>query len=209
MSSSAATRAARVPADIRALRGEHADLRERDFADRFDISEAELVAAYCGQGAVHRIESHPDSVIPAVQGLGEVMALTRNPACVHEKVGVYERYEPGQHAAMVLGPDIDLRIFPSRWRHAYLVEKPFREGVRRSVQIFDAAGDAVHKVWFREGTDPDGWARLCDTLPVDDQTAGIIVVDREPVEGPRIREDKAETLREEWRRLTDTHQFLR
>ena len=73
------------------------------------------------------------------------MALTRNEACVIEKDGMYSDYHPGEHATMTLNEGIDLRMFPRHWAHAYAVEEETEAGCRRSVQVFDAAGDAVHK----------------------------------------------------------------
>jgi putative hemin transport protein len=59
--------------------------------------------------------------------MGEVMALTRNESCVHERRGVYSDYRTGAIAAMVLDPEIDLRIFPAHWVHAFaVVEEPGR-----------------------------------------------------------------------------------
>ncbi|MEO9576466.1 MAG: ChuX/HutX family heme-like substrate-binding protein [Tateyamaria sp.] len=97
---------------IRSRRAEAPNPRDRDFAEALGISEAALVAAYCGQG-VTRIAADPDVVMAAAQELGEVMALTRNTSCVHEKIGTYDNYHPGKHAAMILTDDIDLRIFPT------------------------------------------------------------------------------------------------
>ena len=122
------------PETIRALREDLPKLRDRDLADKLGISEAQLVAAFCGISTV-KIDAHPDVVMGLALTLGEVMALTRNAACVHEKVGVYDDYHPGNHAAMVLGKDIDLRIFPSHWQHAFMVEKETDSGLRRSVQV--------------------------------------------------------------------------
>ena len=121
-----------TPEDIRAFRADHAKLRERDVADKLKISEAQLLAAYTGDG-VRRINAHPDKIMRAAQTLGEVMALTRNPSCVHEKVGTYDNYHPGPHASMILTDDIDLRLFPSRWHHAFAVEKQTDAGTRRSL----------------------------------------------------------------------------
>ena len=39
-----------TPADIRAARLASPDLRERDLADRLQISEAQLIAAHIGHG---------------------------------------------------------------------------------------------------------------------------------------------------------------
>jgi putative hemin transport protein len=193
---------------IRAAKIEHPKLRARDLADRLGISEAEFVAADAGHGAT-RIDAHPDRLMPAAERLGEVMALTRVDACVHEKVGRYGNYHPGAHAAMVLTETVDLRIFPSHWRHAFAVEAPGDDGPRRSLQVFDAAGDAVHKIHLRPGSDHDAWAEVVADLALPDQSPAIAVAPRQPVEGAKSRPDKAETLRTEWAKLTDTHQFLR
>jgi len=196
------------PADIRAHHMENPKARERDLAHKLDLSEAELVAANCGDLAT-RIDSHPDTIMQLATHLGEVMALTRNESCVHEKVGVYDNYHPGSHAAMVLTEDIDLRIFPSHWKHAFLVEKHTDEQMRRSIQVFDAAGDAVHKIFIRT---PDGhkiWENFREIGALDDQSQTVAVTPRVPPEAAKADVANMDILRKEWTRMTDTHQFMR
>lgn len=197
-----------TPQDIRAFQADNPKTRTRDQATRLGISEAQLVAASCGRG-VTRIAAHPDQVMAAAQKLGEVMALTRNESCVHEKVGRYDNYHTGKHAAMVLTEDIDLRMFPSHWQHAFMVEAETEGGVRRSLQVFDAAGDAVHKIFLRDGSSLAAWDALRLSLAMPDQADTLTVATRTPPEAAKSNPDKVEVLREEWRRMTDTHQFLR
>ncbi|MFW2544817.1 hemin-degrading factor [Primorskyibacter sp. 2E107] len=196
------------PDEIRAFVAENPKLRARDAGDSLGIAEAQLVAAHAGHGAI-RIAAHPDRIIPAAERLGEVMALTRVGACVHEKVGEYGEYHPGEHAAMTLTENIDLRIFPSHWVHAFAVETASEQGPRRSLQIFDAAGDAVHKIHLRDGSNHDAWAGIVADLAIADQADSLAVEARTPVEPPKSRSDKVDLLREAWASLTDTHQFLR
>lgn len=203
-----ATNAELSAEDIRSARQSSTEMRDRDFAEQFGISEAQLVAAFCGYGST-RIDAHPDRTIALAQSLGQVMALTRNASCVHEKIGAYDNYHPGNHAAMVLTEDIDLRIFPSHWKHAFLVEKPVKSGLQRSLQVFDAAGDAVHKVFLRDDSDHKAFESCQTEYALEDQSTFLKVEIRSPPEKPKSREDKLEILRSEWRRLTDTHQFLR
>lgn len=195
-------------AEIRAAIETNTGLRERDLATKLDISEAQLVAANVGRG-VTRIAGHPDQVIPAAEGLGQVMALTRNDSCVHEKVGEYLNYHPGDHAAMVLTHEIDLRIFPSHWVHGFAVEKETDSGIKRSVQVFNAAGDAVHKVHLRPASNLDAWETLKSNLALPEQHDTLAAEARKPPELPKSRSDKKDVLLREWDRLTDTHQFLR
>jgi len=183
--------------------------RERDIAESLGISEAQLIAAQLGEG-VTAVQAHPDQVMHAAQTFGEVMALTRNVSCVHEKVGVYDNYHPGNHAAMVLTEDIDLRIFPSHWQHAFMVEKELEDGgVRRSLQVFDAAGDAVHKIFLRDGSDLTAWDAAKTIMANDTVIPALKVAARKPTEAPKSDLSKVDILRKEWARMTDTHQFMR
>ena len=70
-----------------------------------------------------RLNNDMDALFAGFERLGEVMALTRNRSCVIEKVGQYANYKTGSHAGLVVNEEIDLRMFPSHWVHAFAVEK--------------------------------------------------------------------------------------
>lgn len=192
-----------TPAKLRELKRD-ATVRPYDLAQQLGLSEAALAEADLGHGTV-RIDPTLGRLIPAIAALGEVMALTRNRSCVIEKIGVYKDFHDGDHAAMTLGKDIDLRMFPRRWTHAYAVETA--DGTRRSVQVFDAAGDAVHKVHLRDGSDLTAWVALRDELALPDQESLSEFQPRALPEGAGLAGDRADVLRQEWVRMTDTHQF--
>lgn len=195
------------PASLRAALAD-AKLRPRDLADSLGVPEAALVAAQTGHGAT-RIDPSPDRLIPAVETLGEVMALTRNDSCVIEKIGTYTDFHGGKFAAMTLNPEIDLRLFPKHWVHAFAVETAADGGVKRSIQIFDAAGDAVHKIHLRPESDLAAWDRLRRDLALADQGDDLPAFgSRAPVDAPRGTPDQAAALRDGWDAMTDTHQFL-
>ncbi|WP_299681062.1 ChuX/HutX family heme-like substrate-binding protein [uncultured Roseobacter sp.] len=197
-----------TPEDIRAARAAEPKMRDRDLAEKLGLTEAQLVAAHVGFGATAAV-AHPDQVIHAAASFGETMALTRNRSCVHEKIGLYDNYHPGSHAAMVLTEEIDLRIFPGHWRHAYMVETKIEAGLRRSLQIFDAAGDAVHKIFLREDLVEDPWEQAKVQIALPHQDTQLTVAARQPPEVPKSDPGKLDILRKEWARMTDTHQFLR
>jgi putative hemin transport protein len=197
------------PELIRALRTENPKSRARDFAEAHGLSEAALVAAHVGHG-VTAIDAHPDRLVAGIKALGDVMALTRNDSCVHERRGVYSDYRSGAHAAMVLDPEIDLRIFPSHWVHGYAVCDAGEDGaLRRSLQVFDAAGDAVHKVHLKPESDEAAFDRLVADLRLPVQSDRVAVHARAAVEEARADPARAEALRGDWDRMTDTHQFLK
>lgn len=197
------------PAAIRALRAENPKARARDFAASHGLTEAELVAAYLGQG-VTAIDATPDRLIPLVKDLGDVLALTRNESCVHERRGVYSDYRGGPHASMVLDPEIDLRIFPSHWVHGFALSETAQDGsVKRSIQVFDAAGEAVHKIHLKPESDAAAFDRLVETLRLSEPPSALALQPVQPVEPAREDATRAEALRAEWDRMTDTHQFLK
>ncbi|MEI9423324.1 hemin-degrading factor [Mesorhizobium sp. Cs1299R1N1] len=196
-----------APHEIRRARIENPKARERDLAGQLGISEAELAAAHCGDGAV-RIEPRVNDLLTGLEAIGEVMALTRNESAVHEKIGVYDKVVTGNHNAMVLGENIDLRIFPKVWAHGFAVEKRDGDDIRRSLQFFDAAGEAVHKVHLRPASSLYAYQKLVALLESSNQEPTIDisrpVLDEESEAGTASLDD----LRDRWSRLTDVHQFF-
>jgi len=199
-----------LPADeIRRLRALHPEMRERDFARIQKISEAELVAAYVGHGNV-RLRPDVETFLNHAETLGEVLCLTRNESAVHEKIGPFEKAKFNPMASIVLGEQIDLRIFPKHWASAFAVEKVDQDGtIKRSFQFFDAAGDAVMKVHSRPATNLAAFGVLVGMMRAEEQSDTVETVaieDREVVEG--VAQGSAEELRTAWQAMTDTHQFF-
>ena len=194
--------------EIRRARIDNPKMRERDLSIQLGVSEADLVAAHIGEG-VRRIEPRVADVLRGLEAVGEVMALTRNESAVHEKIGVYDKVVIGERASMVLSSQIDLRIFPGAWVHGFAVEKKDGEGtVRRSLQFFDRAGNAVHKVHLRPESNIDAYEALVASLISENQSQEIETV---PVEKPSPASGKVgsrDELRERWETMTDVHQFF-
>ncbi|RVD49978.1 MULTISPECIES: hemin-degrading factor [unclassified Mesorhizobium] len=198
-----------APHEIRRARTENPKARERDLAGQLGISEAELVAAHCGDGVI-RIEPRVNDLLTGLEAVGEVMALTRNESAVHEKIGVYDKVVTGNHNAMVLGENIDLRIFPKIWAHGFALEKRDGDDIRRSLQFFDASGEAVHKVHLRPASSLYAYQKLVASLESPNQGPTIeisgTVLDEENEAGTSTA--SLDDLRDRWSRLTDVHQFF-
>ncbi len=195
------------PEQIRALRTQNLKARARDFAMVQGITEADLVAAHVGHGAT-AIVADPDRLLPWAGKLGDVMALTRNAHCVHERRGEYKDYRTGAFASMVLGPEIDLRIFGKHWVHGFAVEEAGEDGPKRSLQVFDAAGDAVHKIWLKPESDHAVWADLIANMRLPEQAQALRLAARARVEPAKGDLSQAAALRTAWDAMTDTHQFI-
>lgn len=183
-------------------------LRTRDAAAELGVSEAELVATLCGSSAV-RLEGDFRELVSKMPNVLRAMALTRNASCVHEKTGHYDSVSHGGHTGLVLGPDIDLRIFFSHWRHGFALEEPGADGAVRSMQFFDAHGDAVHKIFLRDPDSLEDWTGIVNAFTATDQTPRIEVTPAPPREAPRADGDvDVKGFLDAWSAMRDTHEFF-
>ena len=191
--------------------------RHRDIAAAVAISEGELVAAHADAAppepaqsmTATRLRAEWPALIEGLEPVGPVMALTRNESCVHEKTGVYANASHHGPVGLVLGGAIDLRVFYQRWAHGFAVEERTDGGPQRSLQFFDAAGTAIHKVFVRPQTDLAAWQALVARFVAADQRAGISVQPAEPAEPERAdAQIDVPALRAAWAGLRDTHEFF-
>lgn len=175
-------------------------LRIRDAARELGTTEAALVAAGAS-GPIALIRRDWPALIHALPRLGRIMALTRNEHAVHERHGTFGGVSAGPGHILVLGPEIDLRLFPGAWANAYALG-----GERPSIQVFDKDGEAVHKVFATEATDRGAWAALVAEFATAEAPA--------PASYPSLPASPSEglvdakTLREDWLALRDTHDFI-
>lgn len=193
--------------------------RHRDIAAQLGVSEGELIAAHVGppnqaQGLqARRLRAEWPRLIAALETVGEVMALTRNASCVHEKTGIYRHTSAngpaGREMGLVLGGEIDLRIFYSRWAHGFAVDEISDEGMQRSLQFFDAAGTAVHKVFVKPATDLHAWGALVDGAVAEHQQPGLVLtaLPEPTAEKPDTAID-VPAFHQAWASMHDTHEFF-
>ncbi len=184
-----------------ALIEEHPKLRIRDRAQRLGVSEAELVAAGCGVTA-RQLGGTAQALFRDLGTLGPVMALSRNDNAVHERHGQYQGIEANGPVGIVLGPDIDLRMFFGAWKHFYAVT----ENGRDSLQFFDKAGEAVHKVYRTEQADAAAWQAYLDRHAVPD--IAPVAIERFTAVEEADHPADGDALRTHWRNLKDTHDFF-
>jgi putative hemin transport protein len=198
-----------TPQAIRQARVDNPKMRERDLAQQLRISEADLVAAHCGINAI-RISARIETFLTEIESLGEVMALTRNESAVHEKIGVYDKPIVGKHASMLLGEQIDMRLFPNSWAHGFAVEKQDGDAVRRSLQFFDAAGEAIHKIHLRPASNLDAYHALVSKLRLEDQSQllELTTLPKAEEKTREIEELDTSGLRDRWTKMKDVHEFF-
>jgi putative hemin transport protein len=191
-----------------ALRAAEPGLRIRDAALRLGVSEAELVATRIGQG-VTRLRGPWPEIIGAMGSAGEVLALTRNDSVVHERHGIYGDLSVDGHVGLIVGEDIDLRIFFAGWTHGFAVQEDTKAGPRHSLQFFDGAGQAIHKIYATGKTDAAAFAAIAARFTAPEQTAAMTITPAAARIAPRPdSEIDVAGLRSGWAALQDTHDFF-
>ena len=205
-----------VHQSFRALRTNE-KMRHRDIAEQLAMSEGELIATFVGintilsgVGEMQVIRLYPKwlEIMASIGSLGEVMALTRNASCVHEKVGIYKNASQDGPVGLLVG-EIDLRIFYHAWAHGFAVLEMTKDGLQRSLQFFNKAGVAIHKIYLRTQSSVANYDALLNQFQSNDQAPGIAVtaLDKATAELPDQDIDVA-AWRQSWRAMKDTHDFF-
>lgn len=198
-------------ANWQALRAAEPGLRARDLAERLNATEGEIVAARAGRGlGVTRLDTRFREIIEAMPAVGRVMCLTRNDDVVHERKGTFQGVDLNDRGGVVLGPDIDLRIFFNDWKAGFLVEEESHGRALRSLQFFNGAGIAVHKIYVQPETDIAAFDALVAAHRAEDQAPGLPVAPQppKPQMQPVPKSVDVAAFRKGWAEMTDTHQFF-
>ncbi len=192
------------------IKGKEPKLYARNLAAKIGISEGELVGAQVGEHII-RLRPEMSEILLELEPLGKLMALTRNESCVIERKGVYKDGKFYKSGPMSMGlfvdqNGIDLRLIMMHWKHVFAVEDTLKGN--NSLQFFNKAGEALHKIYLTDASDKAAYDALVDRYKSDDQSAGIEV---EPVvSNEDTVADSAvdwSALRTSWEALTDVHQF--
>jgi putative hemin transport protein len=133
------------------LRLHAAGHRARDAAETLGVTEVELVASTCGSRsapvrASRLSTANVAALFPQLATLGVVKTQTRNGCAVLEVVGPF--------------PDACIRPRFEQWRSAFVVHDTSRNATRTSLQLFDARGSAIHKVFLLRESDPAALAKI-------------------------------------------------
>ncbi|PTS99238.1 hemin-degrading factor [Pedobacter sp. HMWF019] len=186
-----------------AFKSENPKVRIRDAARQLGASEAELVATSLGDTAV-RLKSDFQGILKQIESLGYVMALTRNDHCVHERKGVYKKLSFQGMMGLAVNPDIDLRLFMNQWKSGFALN----EAGRKSLQFFGKDGEAVHKIYLTEQSDPAAYDALVNQYKHEDQREVLdILPAQEAVAEKSDTEIDVTGFKTAWLNLKDTHEF--
>ncbi|AEF99395.1 ChuX/HutX family heme-like substrate-binding protein [Methylomonas methanica] len=143
------------------LQAERPQTRIREAASLLGVSEAELVASGCAGNAV-QLDGPWPALLAEIGELGLLMGLTRNDEAVHEKIGLYDRSATAGDWLLLSGHGVNTALLTGLWHAGFAVCETTRIGERRSLQFFDARGEAVYKLYLTEHADQARYQRLVD-----------------------------------------------
>jgi len=196
-------------------------LRTRDAAREMGISEGQAMCAHAvnlmtpqeeerSLYSVSVLDARWVELLQGLEGVGPVMALTRNESVVHEKTGVYRNLSANGPVGMALGPDIDLRLFLKQWHVGlHVVAHDPRLGPQHSLQFFDAHGQAIHKVHAKPNSDVLAMEALAqnhagpEATPIFTPAPSAMTPITQEVSHVDI-----DALDKAWRGMADTHEFF-
>lgn len=189
-----------------ALREAQPRLRIRDAATQLGVSELQLLLTEAADEVI-RLDGASGAIVKALEGAGRVMTLTRNETVVHETKGEIRDLDVAEDGRMglCLGA-IDLRLFFSRWAHAYAVRQAHGGG-RDSLQFFDAAGGALMKIYRLDEAAGARWAAIVDRFRAAEQRPAITWAPP-PARVERRAPADVDALLADWAQITDVHQFI-
>ena len=198
-------------------------LRHQEIAAFLGVTEAELIDAHVGVSKLDVVRSSPNlakairlkkswpEIVKLAEGLGKVMALTRNQWAVHEKIGQYEHVSLQGDIGLVAGRDIDLRLFYRQWEFAYIFEEGKDATLQKSIQFFDEFGRAVHKIFLLPESQHEHLELMIQRLADSNQEPGIFIhKKREPEISTteKLNDVDHEAFKSDWVGLQGTHDFF-
>jgi putative hemin transport protein len=214
------------------LRAEQPKLAARDAAKTLSVSEADLLATGIGKTVVRLKEGDtvPREIMRRALDLGKVLALTRNENGVLERTGVASKLKSQDDIAGLeedkqkerearlrniaggyLGGEIDLRFTFDKWKYAFAVTQPGKDGaVSRSLQFFDASGNAVHKLYLKNDAGVPVFDQLVADFRAPSQSADLKVA-AQPAKAKEKPDSEIDVKEFQlaWNEINDVHQFNR
>lgn len=187
---------------------ENPRIRIREAARQLGTTEAEILAAFAGCSVI-RLENKFTELWKRMPELGSIMALTRNDSCVHERKGVFDKVSiNSRHVGVVVGADIDMRMFFERWAFAFAVFDNEAAAFKKSIQVFDHQGTAIVKIFLQENSNHEAFEKLVREFEDTLQLSTLVLRPADPA--PVYNDDQVDVtaFRQDWSALKDTHDFF-
>jgi ABC-type hemin transport system ATPase subunit/putative heme degradation protein len=135
------------------------------------VSEAALLMTQLGQG-VTLLRPQAQDILQCLPSLGYITAITGSPCCQHERKSIYpSQADKTAHPAFV-GEGIFLHPNLVKW--SIILATDQTEDEYNSIQFFNTAGCALHKVYLTEKSDLRAYGELINKFKASVQTGMAI-----------------------------------
>lgn len=125
------------------------------------VSAAALIARGCG-GPVLRLDGRWSALLAALPTLGGLTVCVQHAALYQVAHGRFERGLLGNAGGYLLGPGLDLRVFPQHWTHGFAATDIPADGGAPVRMLAFFGADGAPLLGLRLG--PDGDTRRFDRL---------------------------------------------
>lgn len=178
------------------LQREQPGIRIRNAAELIGVSEWELLLLETGTTP---LENNVHELLAWLTTAGKVMALTRNNWVVQEQTGIFPAMKVVHgNIGLLIDPNIEARLFLD----AFALVAASDDGKRKSLQFYDAYGDAILKIFFEEISE-EKWNEL---LQHKTATAHAVKTFTAQPSKPLDTVDVA-GFQKSWENLPDPHAF--
>jgi len=189
------------------LKKKFPNIRIKDAADLIGVSEAQLLSTKVDGKKIVKLNNRFESQFHALQELDQVMALTRNEYVVHETKGIYKNISFNSHIGIVLGSNIDLRIFVGQFAYSFAVQTDKKHKSFYSIHFFNKYGKAIHKVYLIGKKNIAEYFVFVDKFRVSNQLSHFKLTNNtNQIEEFNTKIDQKSFLKD-WSNLKDTHDF--
>jgi len=158
------------------------------------------------------LDPDPARLLGVVPEIGPVVAVTENFGARLRCDGTYGAPDIGQHTGIVIGDNIDLRVFPSGFAAAYATAE---DAEPASIVALDSAGIRSHTIELGTGGDRAAYTAAVATLATGVEVAGSLEDSpfaRQTAAAPEPKTDDASVdttaYRAAYAAMTDTHDFF-
>lgn len=180
-----------------------------NIAKTLNVSEAALAHARVGHDA-QRLQVNALTLLTKLENIGFVKSTTANRYAIQQMIGRYKNQKYTSHGGIILNPrELDLRLFLDKWDSIFVMrEQDERQGEQQSIHFYDVEGNAVHSVSLTDESQHSHWQKLLEEYTSPDNPE-LLLQSLSPSQKNSIDINNAAQIEDEWRKMTDIHQFFR
>jgi putative hemin transport protein len=112
------------------------------------------------------------------------------------------------HVGLVLGKDIDLRMFFGQWAFGFAVMEQEEAGFKQSIQVFDRQGNAIIKIYPQQPEKVAVFEQIVRDFSTAEQSEYLALVPPPPAHQYSDGTIDETKFRKAWSALKDTHDFF-